>query len=1454
MTGVDFLKSCDTNVRVVEDLLDTPYTVYTSTDAELSLSDVRCALANLRQRNVLCALVKKELWVFGRLESEQNELQEAGKSSFNVQDNSTIGSDTGRRGSDGRSVKDIFLAAVEGLLAYSLCFTQSLVHLGSFAWLFVGDDHDEAGMVSGSTVLRLHVQFTETGTLYVSTTTHPSSLRPSSGLDAKSGPSLILAPSGLKAKSTADRNNGDINHPQERYHITFGSFWKQEVSEHLACEGIELDPDEEWICVELEDGAAKDEFLWPARLTLILTPRPRSHNLTQRSMDSWKNWFASADDSATTSKNPLADAEAWFVSASRREKSVNPSSELLEPANENSVLATTAMVAETPLATSPPFNQRLVDQQLAMAGIYPTPPDGLLPGHGTQQMTSDASAGTMQVDQGGLAGDLELVNSDENQPGRTSFGSASEAQAYQPSSDDLFGDMGEMEFGANEVGEADFDYFDEPDDLSQSADVDHDVEMTENADQVTHEDTETRHDASTQHEKESLVMEKEIGETSSRPTSSHSALQQASIFEAVQDQSMEPRSLTELEVPSERQPVTEPEKPLSPFGIRERLLPRPIPASALSQEIAQPDTHGRSSTFEPVSFNENLDIASKYADAKQIKQSTNGILQPSNVPNISLPPRRKRTREKTFIDPDSGVTDVDTSSEGDSYDSQTSVSEIEDMPPQLPWDTKKRKRASLQNQRSSTTDNMEITGPSQDAEDQIAGPTDLANMRRTLDSLLNNKACGERSFADGALQRTNTDADSFPLPPIDELLELSKLGLVYVAQIVSEQAASVIPSILESIDESTPPADSASPGTASAIRQLVGATFDDILPNVDECSIAKLALVKEPPQRPMSTPGKTPQTGHPRLPQREGSMQLGPDYFSILPPYIRVQRGAEAWEMLPPALSFWDALGLGPAGGPKDVSAITVVPSNMDLADMVQGFVKSLGSSYESHKLGSFMGSLDFDNALNELESYEDGHIFVGLNEEPMSLDDAMKAYAEVLADLGGALANVGHLNPDRTIAIVLVDPFESHRAEQYLCACFWQLCKAYRQNTPKAYQKAPRSDLVLQVLPVSLIASLDGLVLLDARQMGMLATEIYDRCPPSSKVAVKIDIASSLPILAAPAVEIASAPPKRIAFQLSSDPPSDLLHEGSVLHLAYAVSADRQWLTSCWVDSSGRYQTTSSLCLRGKSFQDVAGEMWEKTLEVLTARDVTWRIFIVTCVELEVSLQRCWRSWAASKPRRQMLHCTLLSVQTESSLHLMPPSDADTMNVDNATSLGGFLTTSSTTRATSFTVSPDASGQTNAPPTPAPTETLGEDDPDAHLVDTTDESWGVLLAPAYACSSSAGRTEPISTGLASGLLFRRGNLQSPDSEGRLESLGVTLHWDIRIRPSGVVDEGPPRQAEVTLREVLRMYRNLVLLTKVRSLDASAGGGGGALGNNRMLPVHVACAVKAAAALDGFLA
>ncbi|KAK3699822.1 mediator of RNA polymerase II transcription subunit 13 [Vermiconidia calcicola] len=1459
MNGLDFLKSCTTNVRMVENILQMQYAIYVRDRSEITDSSVQLAIAKLRQHNILCAAANEQLWVFGPLELEFEQFLGSAGYSFNQYGRAKVTPEPTSLAPNGRSVKDVLLKAIEGCITYSLAKGDGVLHVGFFAWLFTEPALGESQTENAKLLVTLHVHFTETGALYVSCTTHRSDLRPIRIAEMNPSKTVVLVPSGSKVKLLSTSDSGNIEHTGRAGKTICSPIWKSYVEEAMVSEGVALNDHDEWTLVELVDGKVHERFSWPTRLCVAVESISRSRSHLSKDLQPWQQWFGSFDGTHVHFRDPLAAAEEWFTSAAERKKAVVGGTEHVTSAIDDAHDGM-AIVSETPLATSPPFNQLVADQQAAVAGIYPTPPDGAIPSQAAQQPTSDGLTSAMQVDQDDADNELELPDSDDNHPRNDSVASA-DPQAYHHNSDDLFGDMEGIEFEANEVGDADFDYFDEPDDLPQVRMSHPDIDMTGSEAVEEHDDMDTRPQDELDDDDgyDLRAAEDQAPLASSRPTSSHDqpleAMRENSDHDDIAQAIHPPNSVSVS--------PTEPrksEKPLSPFGIRERLLPPPIPASALAPHDAPSDSVRRGSRFEPVTFNESLDLSTKYAAVFSNESS----VRLQNAPDISLPSKQKDARPKPANDPDSGVTDMDTSSDEDSCDLTSSSSEDEDLPPKVPWDTRKRKRTMYPDQLTPAGGDGELTW----ADDTMELDVGKSKMQSVLNALVNQtigltKVLPHIAY-NAVHSRRSVSIDMAAVDPVEDLLGLSKLDLVYVAQIVCEQAISSIPGIVASLDCEDIAAENDSVPAESAIRSLVEAGMQNTIPNVEECDLAKLALIREPPPRPTANPGKAPQASHQRLTHRDGNTQLGPDYFAIPPPYLRVQRGSDSWEMLPPAVHFWNALGLGPASGAKDVRVIGMVPGNEDLAAYVHSFLRDLGSAYESCKLGSFSMQSSFDEQLDELEDFENGVMMIAADEESFALTDAIKSYSAACTELGEALAKVGHLEPDRTIVICLVDPFEDERATHHLGACFWQLCKSYRQNVPKAHQKSARSDLALQILPVSLVASRDSLVLLDAAQMNTLAIEVYGRCPPSVKAAASTDVTSALPILAAQAVELASTPPKKIGFQLTSDPPTDLMHEGSVLHLAYALSSDGKWMTAYWIDSTGRYQMTSAACLQGKSFHDAAVEVWEKTSEMLNAREVTWRVFIVSNVKMNEGLQKCWKAIVTSKFRKQVLHVALLSIETDPMIQLLPPHLPDSaQQASNPHGQGnGFLTPVTTPQGSNVTVSPDASGiSSNAPLTPVSsdnTANIAEADPDAHLVDLTDESWGVVLSPAVTSESSHGDSlsnsvDGFSSRLAQGLLCKRGDLHLPSSDGRLRTLGVTVHWDIRTRQGSNVDEGPARQAEATLREVLRMYRSLGLLAKLRNLSAAGGKDGNARHTCGIAPIHVLSAVTGAEALNGLL-
>ncbi|TKA27370.1 hypothetical protein B0A50_04982 [Salinomyces thailandicus] len=1393
---MDFFKSCKSNVQTMENCLEMPCHMYTGIRPDITHTHV----AELRAYGALCASDHNKLWVFGHVEENTRSVLQRIDDELNLEQEGPLSSIVLEDGISGQDVKQTFFEAIQG--AVSTCLTRACgaMRVGPFTWLLTHETSET------SSLLQLRLNLTTAGTLYAMTSVGSSQLLPLSDGHEPSSNNVRLAPSNRKAELILQLPSPKTTLSSDR--------WKAAVAAMLSTEGNQLQEGQEWLPVRLSDSEEDVTFTWPAQLCFAESARLRQG-------EGWKHWFEASDEPDGFS-NPLAAAEEWFKGAEARmkaaqatqpmeaESGVQPESNSLRPSNDMDLDSTYEVAA--------PFSQRVADQQASMAGIYPTPEDVLVTSHTSQQPSSD-NVMVAFPDQSGQGAIRNEVAVDDGGQARD-HSSSSDPPAFLQDTDDLFGDMGGMDFVGDEVGDADFDFFNEQDEAAGPAGASReDMEMPAVLDQGSKQKDivpEALH-----HVDEAEQAVKSPGaafEDQVRPSiGAHDTT-------AVVADQQSGKAI--VESPATANVL---DRPLSPFGIRERLLPPPVPASRTKGLET-----GRSSTFEPLVFREGLDLGRKFSDAYgpgAVTSQYHGA-SPTTGPDISLPPRQKKRRLRNSFPHDQD----DTDSEDDSDETASSISD-RDLPPQLPWDTKKRKRATVD-----ATDHWWLQDNTE-TEANLDGVVDYEGIIALLERL-----ASTRQHSHGpAITEDLVDA---ALPTAEEIyVGIASIDIVYIAQLVGEQAVSCVPAIQRKFD-GLAISDEDSRAAAETARNALHISLERLLPGLVECSLPSLAPKRESLSRAAAQ--VPPRPGQPRPPpQRSDHANPGPDIMALAPPYIRVQRGNDAYEMLPAALSFWEPLSLSPLSGPKGVRAYCVLPLNDDLQRLADNFLSELGNAYESAKLGSHchLRSVDEDD---EFDDFESGMAPVELGEEYNgTLTGALMAYHATCSELGSFLSTIGHVEPDRTIVVYMLNPFpQSTRVAQLLCACFWQLYKVYRDNAPKSLRGQPRSDIVLQLLSIDLVASPDTIVPLDANQLSALAKEVYDRCPPSPNSAS--DASSALPNFAAPFAELASPLPKRINFQVASEPPSDLLHEGSSLHMAYAVSTDGQWMTVSWVDSTGKYQSTESWCLRGKSFAEVAAHAWDRTRDLLAPREVTWRIFIVTPDALDDSLKLCWRK-IIEKPRKQPFSVTLLSTRAEIpglqlSAPIPSPDDPADSSKPPASSGPGFPTPATTPQPAALTASPDPNNPL-PPPTPAPTSPLpptADQDPEAHLVDLTDETWGMLLSPALLTPPTPTATTTPAL-LASGALFKRPASSRFHSlhhnNTHLPSLPVTLHWTLQVRPTGTVDEGNARQAEMTLREVLRAYRNLGVLTKARGL----------VGEEGVLPVHVLVVRRVAEGLGGLL-
>lgn len=460
--------------------------------------------------------------------------------------------------------------------------------------------------------------------------------------------------------------------------------------------------------------------------------------------------------------------------------------------------------------------------------------------------------------------------------------------------------------------------------------------------------------------------------------------------------------------------------------------------------------------------------------------------------------------------------------------------------------------------------------------------------------------------------------------------DLSRRDSIAVAQLVADQVAlstlMLVPTTDDGIkDDGSSMDDGEEVARPSALTRNIVA---DLFPDATLNDLIKYAQIPDAPFEP--PPGaKVP----PKPPQRRmtGASQPDPNAISgqiypIAPPRVRVRRGDSLWDLLPTSLAFWEPLGLAPTSGSKNILSYCIYPPNEDLVDPLESFFDCLGSVYDSGKLGTHLPG-------TPVGEYESNLMPLALPDaDPPTVDSALRALREICEELGHLLAAADLSTAEKTLrelsqsrndetpptigsfVIYIVNPFESASSLKDICTCFWSMFQAYETASRKRSPLDKRPDLVLQILPIKYVASASAPIVPQPQFLATFAREVYDRCPPSSTGEKK----QSLSIAAAPSIQLEEQVPRTILFKLVADPQGDLLPDAVHLHLGYATSWNSDWLAAAWIDSTGKYQALVSYYLRGRSFADVAFEIWQTTISIIQARKMTWRVTIARAGVME--------------------------------------------------------------------------------------------------------------------------------------------------------------------------------------------------------------------------------------------
>ncbi|KAJ0426534.1 mediator complex subunit 13 C-terminal-domain-containing protein [Aspergillus carlsbadensis] len=1269
------------------------------------------------------------------------------------------------------------------------------------------------GPTSVSALTSLQVQLTSNGRLTVALqTVAQTGLTRLGHLDGASselpgvspGTDLWLAPNGSIARLVA-MPSGSNSSPQPLRDSE--SEWKSNVRQWLSYFGLPVDfiTDEGWLEVEVwepfyaklsGEAARKKVVNSPLPLKRIIWPAAYCFSRTKSTMT---EAFDSAESLSSFDCDPLEFAETWC--SQEIPKAVETDSK--QPSEQERKIA----IQSTLSPGQPNFLSGIeslsraslyTDLQTASL-VYPTPPDGTA-GIG---INSAASADIFGEDldhglrtQAAQQHDVRLAGKDRSGSDVTmgfgpSAGLAVGSGLYDTNEDDdLFGDMNGRDFGTKGITDADFSFFDDPDFDPTGNDLTADDMNVDDAEEVSeYVDT---------HKPDAIKM----------PDLEVPSPNNISIEDSYAQPSPEQPATTPPNppIPGASTLASSPHQdriqtispPLSPVEVKKILFPEPT-ASAQSTIKS---THAPS-YYSPVAFRNNISswdqkygADGKFAFIGADTTSNKDPSSPSNgIPMIGLPRRKRNVKIpghfKTLDDLGSppNVTGQGIMSDPDSSsgtDGESDESDLESNTPSIASLTLKRKRVPSFSANS--------TGPSSEKVLTTSSDQELATIPRSEDSIFLGNFLS--TFSDWSIAGFFSVTENQIFPTLT-----SREMQVEIAQLLVHQVTQS--SLDHKLDGKL--GVSCLDDQAFCLQELLEGT--DFLGGFEKLDLNSfVSLQEQSVLSPSALNAPTPRPNAQRRDFGKGSIT------KLLPPHLRVRRGKDYLETLPPAISFWETFGLEPAHGPKDIVGYCIHPR---VATNAAGtFFERLTLLYTGCSLGKLTRgdrSSAFDKGLR------------GWDASPSKLSKyqaSMQQLKDICEELGTALNGTSSTD---NIVVYIINPFSHAASLVDICAAFWCLLQKYAADTDKQQSKQ-LSQVVLQIIPMDFVMSSESLVVPPQTEYLNLALEIYSRC--------SLRLAQGSLINCAPPVVLAELIPPTIGFKLTSERASPL-QEGKCLHVACSRSQDQRWMSVAWSDNLGVLQHTMSYCLRfrestvSRDISTVRSEIWTATREILDRDQTRWRVIMASTENMDQDEHDTWLSLVEqyNKARPVPVELTMLTVNTNSDLFLSPPLPPISMNILNPQ-------VSSTPVATPLPsgaiLSPDQLGNAPTPPgganipanAPTPTDALFESDSEAFLADICDETWGVVLS--HRLNGTLHLTE-YRPALASGYLVRRKG--TTDTDGAFTMNVNILHT-----------QRPPSSYETLLREILGMYRNLATLARVRGTRIVQHG---------TLPWHIATAVRA---------
>ena len=740
---MDALKGCTSNVHVLKDIDTMHYRLYVCQDPTPSRAQrIANTITHLRGENVMCAATGDRIWIFDDMEQED---VDPGMNGFRLESQSTIAEHNETLVAGEKSTITTFLHALEGSITFALSRAHNAIRLSAWTWLL-----PDTEFWTRSTEAHMQIQLADDGKkLNIATVVRESDLVSVTEIHASELSDVVIAPSGMFATLLMGESGGVGSGTVEDLTFVLGDEqWKASVREALATESFTLPPDTAWLDVVL--CGTQKVVCWPESLCFVRRRKGMPNARSECRADDWRSWFELPE--IVTYEDPLSFAEEWTTSYSERELQPHTfeatrHDDLTTNDNQNIQNHVDSTAFDV---TSPPLTNR-PDLQ-ALHGIYPTPPDGLA-AHNVPQLQphSDSIPGPavdpvhapnftpsdpIPENSVSLFEGVPEAEGEQLQRNHSIVSSVGpHAQDWnRGSTDDLFGDMDDVEYGREEVGDADFNFFDEPDvepvtdntEVHSSTVLEADIDPAAAPVDIRHDGSlhnpsepgNAQSSADLQMAEDPMQMDEHDRPSQDQPDGNH--------FEAYSAPKTQEARLPPgpYNMKAER---SDDIKALSPFGIKEALLPPPIPASA-THGSTKTTAERRRSSFGPLVFKSGNNFASQssareYSDFRPDDRKASYDVGPTKVPLTTISESSSDTSSSSG-DSESEV-DIETDNENDSSSVTSEYQHMADAVVEeyaIPT-TKKRKR---------TPDTFSYCGPQSTSQPGCRDQASLPSSSRCL--------------------------------------------------------------------------------------------------------------------------------------------------------------------------------------------------------------------------------------------------------------------------------------------------------------------------------------------------------------------------------------------------------------------------------------------------------------------------------------------------------------------------------------------------------------------------------------------------------------------------------------------------------------------------------------------------------------------------------------------------